>query len=240
MQHHFISKLLRHAATEGVAGTTQRAIGHAGFVYERWREARLDRRWGAETTERVHADRLDQGNVGRLGGYGYQGVSEARFAAITRALRQRVPSTAGYTFFDVGAGKGRAMMLAAQGEWRRVCGVELSKEMADAAVENFRAFRGRFPRSPQIHLAQGNALEMPLPDGPMLVFLYNPFGADVLSAFVQHLRAHLHRHGGDVWVAYCNPLHQAVLSSPDTARWITPVERHDEWVLYRTVPSMVG
>jgi len=48
-----------------------------------------------------------------------------------------------------------------------------------------------------------DAAEYEFPQGPLIVYLYNPFDAAVMSPVAQKLR----RHEGDLWVIYVNPRH---------------------------------
>ncbi len=229
-----LRKLLDHTARQGVSETAQRLLGHAIYLGDQWQEKRLDRRWGVETTQRVRAELLD-GQVAGRGGYDYQGVHPVRFGRLMRALRLHVPSTSEYTFCDVGAGKGRAMMLAAQWPWQRVFGVELSPSLVDAARVNLANYVARRQPAMSIDVVCADALEVELPQGPVVHFLYNPFGAEVLQSFVERL-APVRGNPPDLWVAYCNPVHAQVL---ERLTWLRPVEVHDDWVLLRRQPGRV-
>ena len=45
-----------------------------------------------------------------------------------------------FTFLDIGSGKGRALLLAAEYPFRRIVGVELMPELNSMAEENIRRF----------------------------------------------------------------------------------------------------
>jgi SAM-dependent methyltransferase len=92
-------------------------------------------------------------------------------------------------FLDVGAGKGRAMLLASQYPFLRVDGVELNPELARIAAANIDLWQ----RNPlanclaPLHLHHGDATTHPLPQEPTLAFLFHPFELPVLRRFLRHV-----------------------------------------------------
>ena len=117
-----------------------------------------------------------------------------------------------YTLLDVGAGKGRALLVAAQHPFRRVTGIELNPGLAAIARKNIELFL----ESPAanalapVELLEGDALEAPLPDSPTLVTLFHPFEAPVLRRFVARLETHFAERPGLVDVLYINAEHASV------------------------------
>jgi len=65
-----------------------------------------------------------------------------RFLAILRALPL---DPAGYTFVDLGSGKGAALVLAAKQGYGRLVGVEVDGALVDVALRNLRSLRRRRP-----------------------------------------------------------------------------------------------
>ena len=92
-----------------------------------------------------------------------------------------------YTFLDVGAGKGRAMLCAALQPFRGVVGIELNAGLAAVARRNIVAFgdRGLAP----VRIVEGDALEVDLPAGPVVAFLFHPFEAPVMRRFLRRVAA---------------------------------------------------
>lgn len=110
-----------------------------------------------------------------------------------------------YTFVDLGSGKGRAVMLASRRPFRRVVGVERGRALHRRAQANLATFRARDGARCPVELVQADAATCPLPDGPLVIYLYNPFPAEVLSAVLARLP------DGDHRLAYVNPKHDATL-----------------------------
>ena len=93
-----------------------------------------------------------------------------------------------YTFVDIGAGKGRAMLLAATNPFREVVGIELNPAMAAIARENLRRVQVQ-PNDllAPIRLVEADALTTPLPAGPLVLFLFHPFEAPALRRLLRRI-----------------------------------------------------
>jgi SAM-dependent methyltransferase len=118
-----------------------------------------------------------------------------------------------YTFLDVGAGKGRALLTAALHPFREAVGVELNPALAAIARANITAFESSAAASPlaPIRLLEGDALEVPLPSTPTVAFLFHPFEAPVLRRFLACVQRHFAERPGSFDLLYVNAEHASVL-----------------------------
>jgi SAM-dependent methyltransferase len=116
-------------------------------------------------------------------------------------------------FLDVGAGKGRAMLLASRFPFLRVEGVELSLPLANIAEANFKAWRrdpGAYALSPlKLHCA--DATKHPMPDAPVVAFLFHPFELPVLKRFLRHVERSLAEKPRPFDLLYINAEHDSLL-----------------------------
>ena len=116
-------------------------------------------------------------------------------------------------FLDVGAGKGRAMLLASQYPFLRVEGVELNSELAGIATDNIH----RWATDPTaealapVVLHQADATRHPLPPEPTLAYLFHPFEAKLLRRFLRHVQASLKAHPRPFDLVYVNAEHDSLL-----------------------------
>jgi hypothetical protein len=111
------------------------------------------------------------------------------------------------TFVDLGSGKGRVVLQASRRPFLRVVGIEHHLALHEAAERNLAIVEGRrIPLAP-VHLFHGDVRDHPLPEGPLAVFLYNPFGAHVLAGVLERLRAR------DVRLIYVNPVDEAIVEA---------------------------
>lgn len=125
-----------------------------------------------------------------------------------------------YTFVDIGAGKGRAMLLAATNPFREVVGIELNPAMAAIAHANIHQVQSQ-PNDllAPIRLIEADALTTPLPTGPLLLFLFHPFEAPALRRLLRriaqqstHPGTHDVPRAGLIDILYVNAEHSSTLA----------------------------
>ncbi len=120
-----------------------------------------------------------------------------------------------YTFVDIGAGKGRAMLVAAEAPFREVVGIELTPAMAAVARENLDTAQSR-PNQllAPLRLVEGDALALPFPEGPLLLFLFNPFEAPAVRRLLRRLIQQAATPNVDpqtIDILYVNAEHRSIL-----------------------------
>lgn len=176
----------------------------------------FDARHGTDTGGYI-APREPQGDiVPEAYGYGYSAVAPSVFHQMCRrwlgtlpAARRRVEA---FTFVDIGAGKGRALLLASELPFRRIVGVERSATLAGIARSNIVRWKrvGR-PRA-TISVFHRDALEFTWPRTPLLVYLFNPFGGEPFGRLLDRLESAARSSGAPVDLLYVNPVCADMLS----------------------------
>lgn len=176
---------------------------------ERVRKVGL-RRFATEAAKRVFhrppPDDFDQANGTDTGGYvplwRFQiPYDSARFGvAYGSPAEARIKEALDYvprhtTLVDLGSGKGRALIVAARMGFRRVIGVEFVAELADISRRNLAI------TSAKAEVVLADAGEFPLPQGPLCIYLYDPFSARTMG----RVAAQLEGRPSETWVIYLNP-----------------------------------
>jgi len=116
-----------------------------------------------------------------------------------------------YTFVDLGCGKGRALLLASNLPFKQIIGVELSPQLHHMSLLNIRRFRSDSQRCTNIVSLCQNATEYAFPPENLVLYLFNPFGAEVLRSVVANLESTLRTVPRRVYVIYVKPVHKEVL-----------------------------
>ena len=116
-------------------------------------------------------------------------------------------STADYTFIDLGSGKGRVLMLASELPFRHIAGVELDPALVAASRLNLALWNRPDHVSSSIEVIHGDAVDVALPEEPVLLYLYNPFDADLVSQLADRLRSLLRARIHPVDIIYTRPDH---------------------------------
>lgn len=109
------------------------------------------------------------------------------------------------TFVDLGAGKARAIILAAAYPFRAIVGVEFARELHQAGIDNLAKIGPNLSNPARISMVLGDAAQYELPDGPVVLYLFNPFGAPVIEAVAR--RATLAAQDRPLRLIYMNPIH---------------------------------
>jgi SAM-dependent methyltransferase len=132
-------------------------------------------------------------------------------SVLTQALSELPIQYEDFTFVDVGCGKGRALLVAADFPFRHLLGIEIAGELCDIARANVATSPDWTTR---ISIVNQDAATVTLPDGPLLLFLYNPFFAAVLRRFLRNLERQLRRSPRPTYLLYArNPRFTKVLDS---------------------------
>lgn len=133
------------------------------------------------------------------------------FREACQRWRETLPAVAGriegYSFVDVGAGKGRALFLAAEFGFRKIVGVELNPDLARIAQLNLALWRrwARAKSEKRIRVIRGDALEFRWPRTPLLVYLYNPFDCSLVAQLAARLAVAARSGSPLVDLLYVNP-----------------------------------
>jgi SAM-dependent methyltransferase len=166
----------------------------------------FDLEFGVRTSGLVAGRHLTTGHKHDRHATAYYAVAPSVFRGIVvrwRRLKPLAPLDE-FTFVDLGAGMGRALLLAAEFPFRAVLGVELNPTLARIGARNLRLWRkaGR-ARAPMRMLCR-DVTEFALPDGPCVAFLFNPFGAPVLRRLLRSWSVNLRERSEPLEILYVN------------------------------------
>lgn len=174
--------------------------------------ALFERRLGVRTSGEIDLEDLGIANNERVR---YKPVG---WLVLRRALP---PSTvtADDVFLDIGAGKGRAVLLAAAYSFRRVIGVELSTQLVHIARDNLGRARARL-RCKDVMIVNADAVQYEIPDDVTVVFTHNALLGASFAAVVQNVLNSYDRRPRSLRIVYVNPVEEPALLSTGRIRMI--------------------
>jgi precorrin-6B methylase 2 len=118
-----------------------------------------------------------------------------------RAVLRTLPIPQDSIFVDLGAGKGRLLLLAAQsGRFRKVVGVEFSAELCRTAEQNIRRFQRHCAGNVRFEVVHADAADYEVQRDQNVFFMFNPFDHVVMQQVVQHIRQSLEEAPRRIWV----------------------------------------
>jgi SAM-dependent methyltransferase len=146
---------------------------------------RFDRRYHVDTCGDIPARYLEVVGENQSHGAAFLSIPAHTFE---RAMDLLAEDIRGFTFVDIGAGKGRAMLLAARRPFCRVIGVEYAHELAAVANRNFARYRDPAQRCHDMHCYCADAIAFELPLGPLLLYVM-PSDNVMRAKLIEHIRA---------------------------------------------------
>lgn len=167
----------------------------------------FDAEYGTDTSGLIPGETLNTGSRSDLWNTAYYGIPPSSFNQMMEALGAEFGSEWGrFTFVDLGSGKGRALLLASRFPFRRIVGVELASELSAVAAENIKLMAAPWQRCRAMEAICADAATFDYPDGPMVLYLYNPFLPPVLKRCLKNLASNLEGEPREVYVVYAHPL----------------------------------
>lgn len=175
----------------------------------------FDAEHGVRTSGLIAGRHLKNGHRHDRYNTAYFGVAPSVFRSLIRRWRRSAPAAKieNTTFLDLGAGMGRAVLLASEIGFKAVWGVELHPKLAAIAKRNIGVWRAAGREHAPIRIVQGDAVELVLPPGPLVAFLFNPFEAPVLRRLLKAWREQYLRQPRPIDLLYINHEQESVLES---------------------------
>lgn len=93
------------------------------------------------------------------------------------------------TLVDVGSGRGRVVLQAAARPFRAVIGIEHARPLHEAALANLAALPADRRACGDIAFRLGDAADLEVPSGAVLMFFFNPFDAALLGRLLARIAA---------------------------------------------------
>jgi SAM-dependent methyltransferase len=216
-------------------GTVRIALRYAiGHTRAAWEDRAFDRRHGIDTrgtTGRSRRETLRR-EVGGESARWITGFGPMRKELFEEVLDRLPIRATDFAFVDVGSGKGRMLLLAACRPFRRVIGVEIAKSLHDAASRNLAS--SRLPRrAASVELRRMDARDFGFPDDPLVVYLFHPFGEEVMRVVLANLEGEWRRQPRPIYLLYLNPVHAALC---DRAAFLERFASAPNYAIYRSTP----
>lgn len=202
------------ASTGGLIARSARR-GVARLILRPFDDA-FDRRLPSETAGKVAVENLGASTDNARHAVEYAPTAGRLFQAIMTALPIE---PADFTFVDYGSGKGRVLCLAARYPFRTVVGVEFSEALRQQSLANLAA-ASRWPdrRCGELSAVAADAQTWPVPAGPCVFYLYNPFGAPVLAGVLARIRQSWLDQPRKMHLVYYNPEQRHLTDAADFLR----------------------
>lgn len=167
---------------------------------------------GVDTSGLVPAKNLITGHANDEHVTAYYGVAPSILRTLIDQWRETIPPhpISSYTFIDIGAGKGRGLLVASEYRFRKVVGIELNPELAAIARQNValwtraHADDSTAPSLATIEVVERDALDFEFSPKPTLLFLFHPFEAPVLKQLLRRIETQFAKRPDTLDILYVN------------------------------------
>jgi hypothetical protein len=141
---------------------------------------------------------------------------------------------AGFTFIDLGAGKGRALLMASDYPFQRIVGVEFMPDLYRAAQENIARYSSDRQQCRRVEAFCMDARDFQFPLEPLVVYLFNPFSEPTFARVLDNLRRSVELVPRPVYVAYRFTEFENLLAQ---STWLEKVAGTEQWAVYRSITA---
>ncbi len=111
----------------------------------------------------------------------------APWRTLRRSLELGSLQANGFTFVDVGCGKGKVLLSALALSFKRIVGVEFSPVLCRIADNNLANARFVRRRCVAVQVNCSDAVDYPIPDEPTIFFFHNPFTYEVMEIVLDNI-----------------------------------------------------
>lgn len=172
----------------------------------------FDWRYKVETAREVELSELEADSPNFVHGVKYAGTDPKSFAKLFSDWQINFEE---FEFIDLGSGKGRVLLMASEYAFKKITGVEYSRELYEIARKNIENYRSPSQKCRRIESVNKDATLFAIPHDPLVFYIFNPFNAQVLKKVIKNIEQSLLQKPREIYFVYANPLHEEVLKNSE-------------------------
>ena len=174
----------------------------------------FDRTYGVETDgdigDRTYLSDLTIESSNWAYGKDYSGIVPERFFLVMARLNINFED---YVFIDFGSGKGRALLLASDLPFRRILGIEFSRELHAIAKSNIRKYVNPNQKCTSIESVCMDFTQFQLPPEPCVLYFFDPSREKLLALTLENIQRSLKEFPRPIYVVYVSPVEEHLFDS---------------------------
>jgi SAM-dependent methyltransferase len=109
------------------------------------------------------------------------------WSTLRHSLRLVSLPAEGFTFVDIGCGKGKVLLSAMVLPFERVVGVEFSSYLSRIAEQNLASARLLSRKCSSVQVVCADAVQYPIRDEPTVFFFANPFNYEIMELVLDNI-----------------------------------------------------
>ncbi len=157
-------------------------------------------KYGVSTSKIVKRDDLDISEASKQHSQEYQPTRIRHFRLLIKALNLPEDSV----FVDMGAGKGRVLIMASLNNFKRITGVEISPQLCEIASKNISKFEKALQKPLPVDIANKDVLQYDIKNDENVFYFYNPFDNFVMETILERIKKSVSKSPRKVWLIINN------------------------------------
>jgi SAM-dependent methyltransferase len=166
-----------------------------------------DSKYGIKTKGLVRLDDLEITSDNKTRNTGFRPTRVRPLKKLLNSLELPRDSV----FVDLGCGKGRALVIAAEYGFKRVVGVEFSSVLCKEAKRNISTYLKNRGVDVDIEIVESDVCDYEIKDDENIFYLFDPFDDVVLGRVLKNLDLSIEKMKRKVWLIYNNPIFRTVI-----------------------------
>lgn len=167
----------------------------------------FDFKYGTDTVNQIELHELEINSDNWKRGERYGLTPSKAFMKFMSTLHVSPDSV----FVDLGCGKGKNLLLASQFNFKRVVGVEFSKDMCKCARENILIYKKKTGCDGNMEVVHSDVVDYEFRDDENVFYLFNPFDDVIMNHVIKNIASSIERNPREVFIVYCNPEHANII-----------------------------
>ncbi len=115
-------------------------------------------------------------------------------------------------FLDIGCGKGRALCVSAYYRFKKITGIDFSKELCTEAEKNLAITKNKVSDI-EYKVIHNDAFYFEIPNTVDCIFMFNPFDEVILQGVAENILTSFEAAPRKITLTYINPMHKEVLTA---------------------------
>ncbi|OLS15312.1 MAG: hypothetical protein RBG13Loki_1093 [Promethearchaeota archaeon CR_4] len=173
---------------------------------DRW----FDKRYGTDTWHQYELNKKYT-KFNPYSTYPNNSKTQPSLIALFQNLMRNITIPENSVFLDVGCGTGLITLLASTYRFKKIIGIEISKELCAIARKNDKIFKKTFKNSTEISIITTDARRYQIPDDINFIYCFNPFNDIVLFKFISNLVKSYKSKPRKITFFYVNPVYRHVI-----------------------------
>lgn len=178
----------------------------ASYRHHRRAGEDFDEKYGVDTNPIIRRASLDiTDEMSNM----YKGYMPSRLDVFHAAIERLGGEIdlAEFEFIDIGAGKGRCLLLASSWPFRAIIGVEISPQLISVAQTNVDTYVDASQQCTSFTLVCTDILDYRFLPRPSVLYMFNPFERPVVATLLANIERSLAESPRKLFLVYQNPLH---------------------------------